>query len=282
MVDNLANSGSWRLLDHSFGSVYENLALEESFARNAVSRDFESLVRFWVNPPSVVVGRFQEVSSEVDVEQCEQTGIPIARRFTGGGAVYHDEGNLNFSIITRREERGSLTRLHSTASRIVLNAILGLGLKGIFLPPNSILLGERKVAGAAAAFGRDFALWHASILVSTNIEFLERILAPSKKLEANQFVRSRWIPVTTLQTAARDIELDDLEFQLIRSVRETLGVRLEAGQATSDELRLSEDLYRWKYSLQSWNRRGEVDERNLLRQLLPYEFAQRPSRIESS
>jgi lipoate-protein ligase A len=256
-----ANSDNWRILDLSYASVFQNLALEEALARSTRLPEFRPTVRCWVNSPSVVLGRFQETSSEVDVTLCEEKNVQIGRRFTGGGAVFHDKGNLNFTIVTRRKERITLTELHEAASSIVLDALRGLGLKPTFLSPNSILIGGRKVTGAAAALGRDFAVWHSSTLVSTNVDTLKLVLAPSEKAHGTRFVRSRWQPVTTLQAAlGRRVSLADVKAQLMRSVENSLGVRLEVGTLSAEEDNRCDRLYRRKYSLPAWNVYGNCGE----------------------
>jgi lipoate-protein ligase A len=252
---------NWRMLDVSCSSVFQNLALEEALARSTLSAEFRPTVRFWLNPPSVVFGRFQETSAEVDTSLCEENNIQIGRRFTGGGAVFHDEGNLNLTIVTRNKDRIPPTRLHSTNSSIVLDALRGLGLKATFLSPNSILLGDRKVSGAAAALGSDFTLWHTSILVSTNVDTLDLVLSPSKKSNATRFVRSQWKPVTTLQAAlGKRVSVDDVKFQLIRSMRESLRVKLEEDGLGTVEERWFTSLYGRKYSSPGWNLFGNCKE----------------------
>ncbi len=229
-------------------------------ARCAVSMNFKPTVRFWANPESVVLGRFQEMSSELDTELAERKGIPIARRFTGGGTVYHDEGNLNFTIVTRREEQGSVMDMHATASSIIMDTLLGFGLDADFLPPNSILARGRKIAGASSAFGNGFALWHSSIMVSTNLDILGLVLAPSKLANSTRFVHSRWRPVVNLRKAiGREVSVDEVKSQLIDSMQRKFRVKLEVDEIRGDEEACLERLFRWKYSLPEWNRNGRYD-----------------------
>lgn len=257
MVNAEATAGNWRLLDLSYGSVFENLALEEALARSMCSENFQPTARLWVDPPSVVLGRFQRTTDEVDTAMCDRYGIRIARRFTGGGAVFHDEGNLNFTIVNRGNGTVTPTKLHEDAASIVVDALSGLGMKATFLAPNSILLGSRKVSGGAAALGTDFALWHNSILVSSNVEILERVLAPSKKISWSPFVRSRWYPVTTLEAVlGKRIGLDQVKSQLVSSLESTLGVNLKGGRLRADEEASFRSLVDWKYSSADWNQDG--------------------------
>lgn len=253
-------AAEWRLLDFSSDSVFHNLAFEEAVARSACSPEFTPSVRVWVNPPSVILGRFQQITAEVDVKLCEQRGIQIARRFTGGGAVYHDEGNLNFTIVIRTQERPAPNEFQKLGSSIIMDTLSGLGLEGSLFPPNSFLLGKRKVAGAATAFGKNFALWHSSILVSTDIRMLEEVLAPSKNTNVTGYVRSRWLPVTSLQGALKShLEAIDVKKLLVASAEKILGQKLRIGRVRNDEVKLSDHLYTQKYALPEWNQIGTCE-----------------------
>jgi lipoate-protein ligase A len=254
-------SDRWRLLEQSYGSVFQNLAIEEALARSALSPTFRPTIRLWVNPQSVILGRFQKASIEVDTSLCQQSGIQIARRFTGGGAVYQDEGNLNLTLVIQQGERHTQPRLIETASAIVLDALLSFGLKGNFLAPNSIMLGERKISGGAAAYGYGFTLWHGSLLVSTNIDTLESVLAPSRQKHTTHYVRSRWHPVTTLEAAVgRKVSVEEVQSKLTESAQEILGAKLEADGLRADEKKWFTSLYTRKYSLPNWNNNGEYEE----------------------
>ena len=84
-----------------------NIAMEEAIARSVGNGELDNTVRLWRNRNAVVIGRFQCARSEVNFDACRQNNVDIIRRFTGGGAVYQDLGNLNFSISIRSD---SLTK----------------------------------------------------------------------------------------------------------------------------------------------------------------------------
>jgi lipoate---protein ligase len=261
LVGGPTGSDRWRLLEQSYGSVFQNLAVEEALARSALSPTFRPTIRLWVNPQSVILGRFQKAATEVDISFCQQTGIQIARRFTGGGAVYQDQGSLNLTLVIQQGERHTQPRLNEIASAIVLNALRSFGLKGNFLSPNSIMLGARKVLGGAAASGYGFALWHGSLLVSTNVDILESVLAPSRQKHETHYVRSRWQPVTTVEAAAgRKVSVEEAQAKLTESTQEILGVNLEVDGMQPDEKKWFRRLYARKYSLPNWNNDGEYGE----------------------
>ncbi len=247
----------WRLLDLSYPTVFENLALEEALYREATQESVRPTVRLWLNPPSAIVGRFQEVRSEVDTEFCRRNSIQIARRFTGGGAVYHDEGNVNVSLIVPRWKGFSISDLFKLNSSIVIGMLRGFGMDPVFDPPNSILISGRKISGAAAAANRQVALWHASILVLTDAATLEKVLSPGAQSTDTKYVRSARRPVTTLQQQVGNAaSIDSVKLQLTESIEDLHRARMERDELTAKEQALMLELTSRKYSSAEWNLSG--------------------------
>jgi lipoate-protein ligase A len=256
MVNRETSNRRWRLLDLSFPSAHQNLALEEALARTQSSKSL-STIRIWTNPRAVVVGRFQEVSAEVDVTFCHQNNIEIVRRFTGGGAVFHDEGNLNLTIVTPGLAGISLARMNQNNCKVILNFLQQLGALGKLVPPSSIEISGKKVSGAAAALGRDFAFWHASILISTNEQTLNFALLPSRTVKTSKFIHSKWQTTITLDSALGvHVKLDDAKRELIHACEKSYQARLDSGHLSTDEEQLSQSLYVHKYSSREWNLQG--------------------------
>lgn len=257
MVIEEESSKIWRVLEVSYPSVFQNLALEEALTRSRMLPTFRPIVRLWRNPPSVIVGRFQNVGAEVDVELCEQNDIAIARRFTGGGSVFHDMGNLNLTLVTGHPEGITLGQLHEKNASIILDLLARLEAEGVLVRPNSIHVGGRKISGAAAALGQRFALWHASILISTDVLMLQRVLAPSQVIRETRSIRSNWHPVTTLaEVLHRSVDLEHVQRTLLQSCRSALDAKLERSELLEDEKQYSKFLYERKYASQDWNLHG--------------------------
>ena len=195
---------------------------------------------------------------EVDTKLCEKHGIAIVRRFSGGGAVYHDEGNLNFTILTRRQSQ-SFVRLHEIYSSYIIAALKNMGLQSECVAPNSIHLNGKKISGAACALNSHYVLWHASILVSTNTTILRQALSPSREAIKSKFVRSKWCPVTTLnEHLSKPVNIDKFSLQLTRSICELTEVDVEPGYLSETEEEMSRRLYDRKYSSTRWNLYGTV------------------------
>jgi len=198
------------------------------------------------------------VNLEVDMNLCKKHDITIVRRFTGGGSVYHDEGNLNFTILNRRQNE-SLAMLHETNSSYIIAALKNMGLQSECVAPNSINLKSGKISGAACALNSHYALWHASLLVSTNTTILKQVLSPSREAKETNFVRSKWRPVTTLnEHLSQPVNVEELSLQLTRSVSQLTGCSIDPGHLSETEEQISKTLYDQKYSSNLWNLHGTV------------------------
>lgn len=254
MVNQARSSRTWRILDLSYSSPFQNLALEEALVQGDLSGDFTPTIRVWVNPSAAVIGRFQDIKSEVDIEFCEQNGIQIVRRFTGGGAVYHDEGNLNFTIVMPKPESIRLLEFHKNNAYVVQDCLNRLGLKSEFIPPNSLEISGKKISGAAAGFDRKLSLWHSSILVSTDIAMPTRVLSPSRRYFKTTHVRSRWKPVTTLEAAlGKHVPLSEVKTCLLRSFEKLKDSELQPLPLSDAEEQRMRALFARKYSIYEWN-----------------------------
>ena len=250
---------SWRMLTLSYDSPFMNLALEEALARRSFHEGSQCLptVRFWRNPKSVVIGRFQEAACEVDLAECNLSQVQIARRFTGGGTVFQDEGTLNLTVVTRPADNPPILKLQEQNLRVVLEALHKLGLNCSLSAPNSIFAYGRKICGAAAALGKTFAFWHCSIMVTTDTHLLERVLDPSKAKSPTHFVHSKWNPVTTIANElSKSINIDEVTRALITATQNQFRVKLEAAPLSVEEKECSKALKAKKYSTNEWNLYG--------------------------
>ena len=167
----------------------------------------------WQNKNTIVIGRNQRVDAECKVEEFLQNGGLIARRRSGGGAVYHDLGNLNYSIICK-----SNVAKQYAYHQIVIKALSGYGLKAEFNGRNDILLGDKKVSGNATYDDGDVVCQHGTILIDSSIETMKRFLTPdTSKLERNHVssVESR---VTNLAEVLKTITVENMKRALIKAM----------------------------------------------------------------
>jgi len=248
---------AWRILDVEYDDPYMNLAVEEAIPRKVGERKVPNTVRFWRNSNAVVIGYFQSAKLEVNFEACEKFGTTISRRFTGGGAVYQDRGNLNYAISIRKGHPLISEDLSETFKILSLGAVKGLrmlGLNAEFKPLNDIVINGRKVSGAAGSIRWGTVFYHGSILISPDLSILSKVLTASKRRLKDKYVRSVGKTVTTLRDElGRDISVDEVKEKLRKGIEKAYKIKLVEGVLTKEEELLAEELFRSKYSNEGWN-----------------------------
>lgn len=165
-----------------------NLAIEEYLLRDV--QQVEPLLLFYINAPSVIIGRNQNTLEEIDPDFVREEGIQVVRRLSGGGAVYHDLGNLNFSFITpSRQDLHNFEKF----TQPVIEVLAKLGVTAVLQGKSDLFVDGKKISGNAqyASMGRMFS--HGTILFDTNLENMLRAINPRQvKIESNavQSIRS--------------------------------------------------------------------------------------------
>jgi lipoate-protein ligase A len=157
-----------------------NLALERELLREVDAGSRPETVRLWVNDACLVNGpNRSRTSGSYHEEQARRLGIPLHIRSTGGGCVYQDHGNLNWSFYLRRAEGYvGYPKLFRWCSAFVIEALRALGIAALFAEPNRIDVSGRKISGLAARAVHRAALVHGTLLVSTDLERLDSLCIP--------------------------------------------------------------------------------------------------------
>lgn len=225
---------------------YYNLAFEEYVLCNRRDGDYLLL---WQNDNTVVIGQNQNAEGEINRAFVEKHCINVVRRSTGGGAVYHDLGNLNYSFITDAESADRKTMLRFTQP--VVAALKGLGLQAEASGRNDILIEGRKVSGTAQRLYKHRILHHGTLLFQTNSEMVAGALRvdPQKfRSKGAKSVRSRIGNIKDFL----DCDMDIAAFW--GCLKESLsGGNLISGGLSEAELKQVEELKREKYDTWAWN-----------------------------
>lgn len=153
-----------------------NLALEEILLKSCPPG--ERIFSLWQSKPAVLIGRFQNAWAQVRPEAVREKGIPVVRRITGGGAVYQDLGNVNFSMIRKGTGPGPDFR---SMTRPVVGALRSLGVDAQFNSRNDITVNGCKVSGNAVHICGDALLHHGTLLLDTDFGAMEEVLCVSRE-----------------------------------------------------------------------------------------------------
>lgn len=168
---------------------HDNLRLEERIF-NMYSGD-DDFFMLWRNDKSVIVGNNQIMENEVDMVFAKEHGVPVIRRITGGGAVYHDLGNINYTYIGKKaNEFGNFMIF----AQPVIEFLRSLEVDARHIGNNDIGIGDRKISGNAQCVRGENILHHGTLMFDVDLAMLERILTPDPaKLRGKgiESVRSR-------------------------------------------------------------------------------------------
>jgi len=235
-----------RYLETGSTDPYYNLAFEEVVLRRRQEGD---ILILWQNENTIVVGQNQNAEAEINRSFVEEHGIRVVRRTTGGGTVYHDLGNLNYSFITDAGDRETLTM--QAFIRPVVNALNGLGLSAEGSGRNDILVDGRKVSGTAQRLMGSRMLHHGTLLFDSDANMVAGALNvdPAKFIsKSSKSVRSRIGNIREM--LPEDMTLPEFWAYL---KRELAGNGIVEDALTAEELEEAETLRREKYATWEWN-----------------------------
>ncbi|WP_435921987.1 lipoate--protein ligase [Paenibacillus sp. DYY-L-2] len=193
-----------------------NLAIEEYALRHLPLED-DSYLLFYINAPSIIIGKHQNTIEEINAEYVKENGIQVVRRLSGGGAVYHDLGNLNFSFITKDD--GQSFHNFRKFTEPVVEALRSFGVNAEMTGRNDLQVGEQKISGNAqfATRGRMFS--HGTLMFNLDLEAVQASLHanPEKfKSKSTKSVRSRVANI--IDFLDRDMTIEEFRSELLRHI----------------------------------------------------------------
>jgi lipoate-protein ligase A len=208
-------------------------------------------------PPAVSIGYFQRLSEEVHVQSCEDSGIDIVRRITGGGAVLHDN-EVTYSVVASEEDDSIPLGLEDSYRLICAGIHEGLRTLGIEtdISGNDIVVGSGKISGNAQKRSSGVVLQHGSVFLDADSERMLSVL----NLEREKRNRGNTCMLKERMTSLKDISGGKVDFQtvsehLIRGFGRALGVTFSREEPSKEEADRALDLVRTKYASPEWNGR---------------------------
>ena len=241
-----------RCIDSPSMDIYFHLAAEEYLLKQGT----EDIFMLWQDTSSVVMGKHQRVQSEVDKEWANQQGIRIARRFSGGGTVYHDLGNVNLTFI---ESSSRLPDFTSYLQR-TLNFLSSIGLKAEGDERLGIYLNGLKISGSAQCVHKNRAMYHCTLLYDTDLEVLNKVISPKKTEDDEHLpvvygvpsVRSEVTNIRKTLYSARDTKSSGSIHHFRRAAFQYFSRGQVVNTFTEQELKAIRQLRDEKYIQQKW------------------------------
>ena len=241
-----------------------NLALEEAVAREVGKEESLNTLRFWRSPNAVVIGRSQEIEKEVDFDACKKYESTILRRFTGGGAVYHDWGNLNCAISIHKSDTlfqfDYISQVYKLLTSAIIAALKGLGLDAKFKLINGVISGievnNKKVSGLAGAMKWGTIFCHATLLIKSNLTVLLNVLAAPEQEVKTRHSSNRSEVTALREELNREVSVFEIKERLIEEIEKIQNIRFFKSRLSKEEEKLTKQIYKEKYSTFEWNFKG--------------------------
>lgn len=226
-----------------------NLAMEDFWLRHADLSD--DLFYVWRNAPSVVVGRNQNPYREVRLMDCFKDGVPVIRRVSGGGAVYHDFENVNFTFVYR--DGAAYVNRYEEVLRPIVEALRSMGIPAAFREKSELEVGGLKISGNAQGLHKGRILHHGTLLFDADLERLGRYLHNREKTTEGPSVPSNPASVRLIKPYWHKGDVVDFMTELTHRVERAMKTRFVLRPITTDELAKIEALAQERYRSFAWN-----------------------------
>lgn len=224
---------------------YFNLAAEEYLLKECS----EPVFRLWRNAPSIIIGKNQNAAAEINAQFVHEHNIPVIRRLTGGGAVFHDLGNINFTFIDKKVDGEETSAMFARFTAPIIAALRKLGVNAYLEGRNDLLIDGRKFSGNAICIHRDRVLQHGTLLFSSSIADLSGALNARPEKFVGKSVQSNRSRVTNIsEHLPQAMGIEEFMDFIYREV----GVG-QASEYTPEEVAAIERLRDEKYATAEWN-----------------------------
>lgn len=226
---------------------YFNIAAEEYLLKNIN----EDCFMLWQNEPSIIVGKHQNTLAEINYSFVKENNIPVVRRISGGGTVFHDLGNLNFTFISSGEKEKLVNFRKFTQP--IIEVLNQMGVPAKFEGKNDLRVNGLKISGNAEHVFKNKVLHHGTLLFSADLDYLKQAIksVPEKfQDKAVQSVRSKVANISSF--LKKKISLEDFKEMIIDHISKTHS-DTEVYSFSEDDLEGINSLVHEKYSTWKWN-----------------------------
>ncbi|SHI14143.1 lipoate--protein ligase [Sporanaerobacter acetigenes] len=225
-----------------------NLALEE-YVFNYLDQ-FDEIFLLWINEPTIVVGKHQNTIEEINIQYVKENNINVVRRLSGGGAVYHDLGNLNYTIISKNKDSNGFD--FKTFSQPVIEVLADLGIHAEFTGRNDIVIDGKKFCGNAQYMRKGRVLHHGAILFDVELDVLAKALKVSQDKIVSKGVKSVRSRVTNIKEHLKeDITIEDFKELLLKHMFKDKE-DMEVYELTEEDLKNINKLMEERYMTWDW------------------------------
>ena len=258
----------WRLLKLETYDAFTNMAVDEAIVNARIKDLVPNTLRLYQWKPSAVsVGRFQDVFNEVHVGNCQQEGVDIVRRNSGGGTVYHDnQGEITYSVIAKEKDFGTtdVVQAYNTICNGLIEAAKILGVKADFNkgdPKNcpNIAIDGKKISGSAQFHKGGVLLQHGTFLLDIDLQKMFTFLRVPWAKTVNDVVCVAQDRLTSIKDALdRQVPTQEAYEALVTGFQHAFNAKLDEATLIPYEKESAQKLHEHKFSTDNWNLRGST------------------------
>lgn len=238
----------FRVLDTGVLEGRLNIAIGQAIVEARQQDTVPDTLRFLRFPPTALVGRHQALGQEIDLQYCRNNSIGIARRITGGGAIFMEPGLLGWELAFHRKTLGvrSLPDLTREICEAAAEGISRLGVNARFRPRNDIEVDGRKISGTGGFFDGDTLFYQGTVLVDMDpVVMMSALRVPQAKLAKHKLDSAEQRVVTLRELLGNETPaLKDIQAALSSAFSERFGLEMVDGELTSEERSEADKLYR--------------------------------------
>lgn len=229
----------FRVIDTGLRDGRANIAFDAALIEAHKAGAIPDTIRFLRFPPTALVGRHQALSQEIDLDHCRRHGIGIARRITGGGAIYFDQGQLGWELVFHRDTLGigDLATLARTLCEAAAEGLSALGVPARFRPRNDIEVDGRKLCGTGGFFDGDTLFYQGTVLIDMDPAAMVAALKVPKEKLAKRNLDSAALRVVTLKERLghRSPDAESVKNALLHGFARRLGITVFAAAPSGHE-----------------------------------------------
>lgn len=236
-----------KFIENNSIDPHYNLAFEEYVFKN-LDEDF---VLLWRNGPSIIVGKNQNTVEEIKTDYVKENNINVVRRVTGGGSVYHDLGNLNFSFITKAQSNLIDFKTYNIP---IIKALEKLGVNCELSGRNDIVIDGKKFSGIAQSIIKGRVLNHGTLLFDSKLDTLSKALNVKRDKIESKGIKSVSSRVTNIKPYVKD-DIDVLEFKqvLLNNIFDYFNQPVEIYSLTDEDRENIQKMVDERYGTWEWN-----------------------------
>ena len=247
----------WRYIKNDYVTASAGLAADEIIANRAGSGTSQSTLRLYTYKPCALVGRFQTIENELNLDYCAENKIPVNRRPTGGGAIIMGQEQLGMALAIPGRSDETYARVRERMAQFSKGIISGLSTLGIvveFRRKNDLEVNGKKIAGLGLhKTASNGLLFHASLLVDLDVSYMLNVLnTPFEKISDKEIATVSERTTTVLREANANLTLDEVRSIILDGYKDAFQIDIKVGDFSISELDELRQLEKDKYMATDW------------------------------